>query len=146
MKRTLLTIVSCLGLVAILCGGGCDVMNAAVKPLHSAPSADQLAKEQDNAALKASRLARNALDEANTALIAFDTVIKNNSREKVWEYAQAKSYLEQSKDYGKKITAGYKMVAAGNFGDAKTQADLITKALMALQREAAAAAKQKGNP
>jgi hypothetical protein len=115
----------------------CALTQNAVKPLHTPPTAEQLQLEQDDAALKASRLAHAAVDEANVLL----NVVNNRIREKADLRSMPKKRLEEllnkTAPYEQKLDDARKALALGNFSDAKIQAELLTQLIRQLQIELA---------
>lgn len=117
--------------------GGCPAVTGIFQPLHT-----NVVVENEDAAVKAYRLAHEAIDEANSILFAVDKTIGNNAEAGVWTKAQAQAYLDQSKDYGKKLDKAREMMRVGNLADAKSQADAIKSFVLILQKEVAKAARK----
>ena len=111
---------------------------AVVEPLTQALPRSSV---EENAAIKE---ARRAVDESNAALAALNQVIGDNVAAGIWTKSQAQALLDDSKAAGKKLDAAREMLRAGQALEAKTQAELIKQAVLALHRRVAAEARKEG--
>lgn len=104
-----------------------------MQPLREKPTAEAAAVQN----------ARTAIDEANAALTALNTVIAQNAVDGVWTKAQAQSYLDKSKGYGKQADQARALLRAGDPLKAENQAKLLRQAILVLHREIAQQARGK---
>jgi len=126
-----------LALFLILLLAGCAGMSGMTQPLHA-----PVAVTNEDSAVKAYRVAHEAIDEANAALNALNITIGNNAASGVWTKEQAQDYLDQSKAQGKKLDVAREALRFGNLADANTQAELVKTLLLNLQRKVAAEARK----
>lgn len=131
MKKLLLIIPLVLGLWGCPDGGGLNV-----QPVHA-----PIVVDNEDAVVKAFRLARNTVDEANTNLIALDRVIKANVSGHIWTPNQAQGYLNRSKEFGRDIDKASAALLLGNLNDATVRAAAVKALIMQLQLEVAKAAR-----
>lgn len=129
MKRLL----AVLALVFAL--GGC---------VSTAPLQTPAVIENESPAAKALRLAHVAVNEANAALTALNNVIGSNAEAGVWTKAQAQGYLDQSKEYGKKVDGARAALRLGNLTEARSQAELVKSMILLLHRKVAEQARKEG--
>jgi len=108
---------------------GCPSMT---QPLHAPVEATA-----ESPAQKATRLAHASIDEANAALTAFNVTIGNNAAAGIWTKAQAQEALDQSKELGKGLDVAREAMRLGDITSAATQAELVKKLLITLQRKVA---------
>jgi len=111
------------------CGVG-GVLN--VEPLHT-----PIVVESEDAAVKAFRIARNAVDEANAELTAVNRVIDSNAKAGIWTKEQAQGYLNQSKAFGRDVDKAQDSLLLGNLNDASVRAAAIKALILQLQLEVA---------
>jgi len=129
MKR----ILAVLALAALL--SGCGTWQALTQPVHGDKAVTTEAP--------AVRAARVAIDEANASLTGLNNVIGQNVEAKVWTKAQAQAYLDQSKDYGKKVDDARDFLRGGLLTEAKSQADAAKSLILILHTRVAAEARKE---
>jgi hypothetical protein len=93
---------------------------------------------------EAGKQAQNAINEANVGLAAAANVIAANVRDGIYTKAQAQAYLDQVKDYARKIDRAQEAVKLGDFSSAQGQADAVRSLILILHREVAAQARKEG--
>lgn len=120
--------------------GGCAAFQGVFSPVHTQPTEEQAAAETPQQ--KALRLAHEAIDEANVALLSLNTVIGQNVDNQVWQRAEAQSYLDQSVAFGKKLDAARVALSLGNLADATAQAAALRDLIILLQKKVAEKANQ----
>ena len=119
---------------------GCAAMSGVFSPLHAPQTDAQAAAETPEQ--KALRLAREAVDESNAALLSLNKTIDANIDNQVWQAAEAQDYLDQSVAFGKKLTQARDALRLGNFADAQQQAEALRTLIILLQKKAAERANQ----
>ena len=125
-------------LVLFVCLTGCAATAGMFQPLHT-----PVAVENEDAAVKAYRLAHNAIDEANAELTSLNRVIASNATAGVWTKSQAQGYLNQSKDFGKKVDKAREAMRLGDLNDANVQATALKALIVQLQIEVAKKARKE---
>jgi hypothetical protein len=120
--------------VASCAGGG--LPGVSTQPLHA-----PVVVENEDAAVKAFRLARNSVDEANADLTALNRVIASNATAGIWTKSQAQGYLNRSKDFGKQVDQARAALLVGDLNDATVKAAAIKALIVQLQLELAKAAR-----
>jgi len=119
-------------LLALLLSG-CGAMQSMTEPIHAKPSTEAPAVEA----------ARTLIDETNAALIALDRAIDANIDDKIWDKQQAQTVFDESKALGKRLDQAREALRLGDPLDAKTQAEAIKFAILALHRKVAAQARKE---
>lgn len=113
---------------------GCQTLQELVGP-GEAPKVDQTLSVPAQAA-------QQAVNEANLTITATANVIGNNAESGVMTKAEAQKALDEVADWRKKAKAAQSLLDAGDIGNAKTQAELINQAVLALQKRVAAEARK----
>ena len=93
---------------------------------------------QETTLQKAAREVHLAIFEARAALSGLNQTIAQNATEGVWTKEHAQDMLDKSKAARKELDAAQNALSMGNVLDAENQRALVMKAIIALQREAAA--------
>lgn len=109
------------------------------EPLHKPADPSVVLTPQQ----QAQQLARHTVEEANAALTAVNRTIATNVTAKVWTKAQAQSYLDESKKYGKQVDAARDALRLLNFSDAQAQAGAVKALILELQKRIAAEARKE---
>ena len=125
-----------IALVAVSLSGCPDSAWLNTQPLHTPVVIDN-----EDAVVKAFRLARNTVDEANADLTAMNRVIKANVAAGVWTPDQAQGYLDRSKAFGRDVDKAQDALLLGDLNDATVRAAAIKALIMRLQLEVAQAAR-----
>lgn len=112
--------------------------------VSTAPLQTPVVVENESTEAKALRLAHVAVNEASAALTALNNVIGSNAESGVWTKAQAQSYLDTSKEYGKQVYRARVLLSMGNPLEARTQAELVKSMIMILHKKVAEAARKEG--
>ena len=131
MKPVTFGITSALLIIMALLAG-CTMLQNMTQPLHA-----PVAVENEDAMVRAYRLAHATVDEANAALTVLNRTIGNNAASGVWTKAHAQHYLDQSKEKGKDLDKAREALKLGNIASAQTQAEAVKKLVIALQKEVA---------
>lgn len=139
MKSILIAVAMLIGL------SGCAAITGIFSPLHAPQTDAQAAAETP--AQKAVRLAHEAIDEANGALLGLYGAINTNLDNQVWTKAQARPYFEKGKAFGAKIDKADAALKLGDITTAQGQAEALRAAIILLQKEIAQAAlKSEADP
>lgn len=124
-------------IAAVLMLAGCPGSGGLnVQPLHAPVVVDN-----EDSVVKAFRVARNTIDEANAELTALNRVIKANVSAHVWTPDQAQGHLNRSKAFGKDVDKASDALLLGNLNDATVRAAAVKALIMQLQLEVAKAAR-----
>ena len=119
-------------IAAVLLMGGCAGGGPNIQPVHAPVVVDN-----ENAAVKAFRLARDGIDEANAQLTSINRVIAANAKAGVWTKDQAQGYLNQTKAFGKDVDKARAAMLVGDLNDASVRAAAIKALILQLQLEVA---------
>ena len=87
--------------------------------------------------------AQQALNEANIALTAAYSVLAQNMTDGIYTKAEGQSYLDRLNQMADQTDKAQAALKNGDILGAKTQAELLSKAIVALHREIAAKARAK---
>ena len=117
--------------------GGCGTMGGLFEPVHSPTTI-----EGETAVQQATRLAYASLDEAYVDLTALDIQIGKNVADRIWTKAQGQAALDESISYRKKVDKAYELLKLGDLSTAQSQAELIQRLIVTLQRKVAETARE----
>ena len=124
--RTIL--VAMLGAATIALGGGCALVAPAGIPVsQSLPVAAQAVQV--------------SINEANVLIIASANVLAQNLKDGVMTKAEVDGYAVQLRQMAAQTDKAQNLLRLGDIGSAKTQAELIEKAVIALHKAVAAKAR-----
>ena len=91
---------------------------------------------------QAAQTAQKAINEANVALAAAANVLTQQVTDGILTKQEAQAYLDRLKGYAKQVDGSKELLAKGLILDAKKEAELVAKLIIALHREVAARARK----
>ena len=91
----------------------------------------------------AAQEAQTAINEANILITATANVIAENVKAGIMTRLEGQKYVTKLKDYAQQVDNAQALVRTGDIFNAKTQAELLKKALLALHKEVAARARKE---
>ena len=126
MKALLSVVVLSLGFVL----SGCALVAPADLPVSQSLSAPAQAVQK-------------TINESNIAITAAANVVAQNTIDGIWTKQEGQAYIAKLKDYASKVDAAQKMLDSGDVLNAKNQAELLSRLIVALHREVAARARKQ---
>jgi soluble cytochrome b562 len=91
---------------------------------------------------EAGQTAQKAINEANILLISIANVVAQNKADGIYNEVEVAEYKEKLKEFAVKVDKAQGMVNLGDFTSAKSQAELLHKAITALHKEVASRARK----
>jgi predicted small lipoprotein YifL len=131
MRRLLTAIALVLSLT------GCGTLGGLFQPVHAPTTI-----EGETAVQRATRLAHATLDEAYVDLTALDIQIGKNVAERIWTKEQGQRALNESISYRMRVDEAYRLLKLGDLSTAQSQAELIQRLIVTLQRKVAETARE----
>ena len=109
---------------------GCETLKGMIAPLHT-----PVTVADEDSAVRAFRLARWTIDEANVDLTVFNKAIESRIDAKTITKARAQEYKNKSVEFGEQVDLAEKGLAIGNLNDARLEAEAIRGLILLLQQE-----------
>lgn len=85
---------------------------------------------------------QKALNEANVTLTAAATVVAQNVTEGIITKPDGQAYIARIKEFAKQVDAAQILLKGGDILNANTQAQILSKLILALHREVASRSRQ----
>ena len=126
--RTIL--IAVLGAATIALGSGCSLV---------APSDIQVSQSLP----KAAQEVQKAINESNVLIIASANVLAQNLKDGVMLKAEVDGYAVKLRQMAAQVDKSQGLLRLGDIASARTQAELIQKAITALHKEVAARARKQ---
>jgi len=126
--RTIL--IAVLGAATIALGSGCSLV---------APSDIQVSQSLP----KAAQEVQKAINESNVLIIASANVLAQNLKDGVMLKAEVDGYAVKLRQMAAQVDKSQDLLRLGDIASARTQAELIQKAITALHKEVAARARKQ---